>query len=311
MPNTDPPVIEPAVFKERIQRASQKSLVDFGLYYGITSRNLQDLSAVRPAAFKAYLNGALGPVELSDIQVVLERGARLAVHAEERGEEEQTIQQVASLAGRIERTVHLCHLSAAGSLGSLSPFTTAEATPHHLLLDQRSLVTLGGIAKTDPPLRSRGDREALWRAFVEGRIPILASDHAPHTLSEKEGSLGRVPSGVPGLETMLKLLLTQVHRGLLSLPRLVEAASEAPARLFGIQGKGSLRPGMDADLLVLDLEKRGVVRPEEFHSKARYSPFQGWETRGDLRLAFLRGELAVEEGEILLKEGAGRRVAVR
>jgi dihydroorotase len=309
MPNTDPPVTDPRTYQERMERASQRSLVDFDLYYGYTSQNREDLHQVRPIACKAYLNGALGQLGVPDLKPVLEGETRLAVHAEEG--EGGRLQEVAALAEEREKTVHLCHLSAVDSLRHLNPFTTSEVTPHHLLLDETARETFGGISKTDPPVRSRKDREALWRALRNGRIPIIASDHAPHALVEKERGWEEAPPGIPGLDTMLRLLLTQVHRGLLSLPRLVEATSEAPARLFGIEGKGSLRTGMDADLLVLDLGKERVVKPEEFRSKARYSPFEGWTTRGDLRLAFLRGELAVQEGEILLREGAGRRVRTR
>ncbi|MFQ6105643.1 MAG: dihydroorotase family protein, partial [Candidatus Hydrothermarchaeaceae archaeon] len=164
---------------------------------------------------------------------------------------------------------------------------------------------LKGIAKTSPPLRTRRDRDALWRAIKSGRVNVISSDHAPHRLSEK--MCDDAPPGVPGIEIMLRLLLTQVDRGILTMHTLVRLLCEAPSDILGIE-KGYIQPGRDADILLVDLAKERKVKPDEFYSKAKYSPFEGTKTTGDVDKVILRGEITFENGEVTVKRGYGRRV---
>ncbi|MEK6977070.1 MAG: dihydroorotase family protein [Candidatus Hydrothermarchaeota archaeon] len=330
MPNSRPPVTDAATYRRRLAVAGAKSLVDFGLNYGITPESLEELDRVAPVAGKVYMDGALGAVSDVVLADSMRRCRRLAVHAEDQGvieenlrrlgmgsfsdharirapeAEREAVRRLSGLASSLERRVHICHVSSAATMRYMNEYVTCEVTPHHLLLTAQELERLGGIAKTNPPLRGKEDLAVLWEALIAGRIDIIASDHAPHAAGEKRGPPGDVPSGVPNLEVMLRLLLTQVKAGRMSLNTLVEKACENPARLFGIMGKGAVRPGMDADLLVLDMKAGGTIKAEEFVSKARYSPFQGWKTTGGVDKVFLRGRLAYDRGDILVEEGYGR-----
>lgn len=306
MPNTKPPVTDARTFDRRIKLASRKSLADFGINFGITEENFEEASKVHPAMYKIYMDGTLGEVSDSTLTSAIQGFDSIAIHAElAGGSEEAAVKKVAKLAARLKRRVHICHISSEESLGYINDYTTCEATPHHLLLTERDAEKLKGIAKTSPPLRTRRDRDALWRAIKSGRVNVISSDHAPHRLSEK--MCDDAPPGVPGIEIMLRLLLTQVDRGILTMHTLVRLLCEAPSDILGIE-KGYIQPGRDADILLVDLAKERKVKPDEFYSKAKYSPFEGAKTTGDVDKVILRGEITFENGEVTVKRGYGRRV---
>jgi len=189
--------------------------------------------------------------------------------------------------------------------GSMSK-ATCEVTPHHLLLDARGNAALGTLGKMNPPLRKREEREALWMAFKEGRIEVLASDHAPHLEYEKDTSFQEAPAGVPGTQTMLPLMMLFVKQGRLELPRLVEAACGNPALIYGLDA-GRVAVGMPAHLSVFDLHDVIVIRGKKLSSKCAWSPFEGKEAVFP-RAVFLRGEQIVEDGEPVVSPGHGKFV---
>jgi dihydroorotase len=189
----------------------------------------------------------------------------------------------------------------------LNEYTTCEVTPHHLFLNQKHLVQLEGFAKTNPPLRSEKENKALLVALRDGKIDIVASDHAPHTTSEKEAGPDEAPPGIPNLEVTLRLLLTLVNKGVITLNRLVEVGCLNPARAFGLK-KGIIEEGADADLVVLNLKEKGRIEGDEFYSKAKYTPFEGWRVIGDIEKVILRGEVVYEDGDVVAKPGYGRLV---
>jgi dihydroorotase len=179
-------------------------------------------------------------------------------------------------------------------------------TPHHLLLSAARLNTVQALALVDPPLRSDRAKRGLWRDFLTGRVDIVASDHAPHSLQEKRrANVWDVPSGFPGLETTLPLLLTQVHQGRLSLGRVIDVLARNPARIFRLNRKGAIAKGFDADLTVVDLAEESVIDASTFHSKAKYSPFEGQKVVGRPIQVFLGGQLVMNDGEIVSKSGSG------
>lgn len=175
-----------------------------------------------------------------------------------------------------------------------------EVTPHHLFLDASYLERWGNLAKTNPPLRD--DEHRLGIAELAG-IDIIASDHAPHTLEEKSQDVWNAPPGVPGLETALPLLLTLVNRGKLTLYDLKRLLCENPARIFNIPNKGFIKEGMDADLVVVDLDREEMIDPGKFQSKAKYSPFKGFKVKGMPVMTMVRGNLVMNEGEVLDNQG--------
>lgn len=158
----------------------------------------------------------------------------------------------------------------------------------------------------DPPAREQRDIDELWMSLREDAVDVLASDHAPHTVEEKtEKSIWRVKTGIPGLETMLPLLLTQVNNGRLDFPTLIRMTSETPSRMFGLRCRGGLKEGNYADLVVVDLKREYEIDSSRFHSKAKYSPFDGWKVKGKPIKTFVNGHLVMDDGEILAKPGSG------
>lgn len=214
---------------------------------------------------------------------------------------------------KINTRVHFCHISARESIEILEqmknklPFTV-EVTPHHLLLTADDLKCMKGFAKTNPPLRSKQDQEALWKGIRSGLITTIASDHAPHSKEEKESeNIWKVPSGIPGLETMLMLMLTMVNKKRLKLMKLVQLTSENPARIFGLYPrKGSLKKGSDADLVIVDLKKKTKIKSDKFYSKSKLTPFEGWIVQGVPVMTFVRGQLVMEDGTVYGQRGYGK-----
>jgi dihydroorotase-like cyclic amidohydrolase len=157
-----------------------------------------------------------------------------------------------------------------------------------------------------PPLRSSNNIEALWKGISNGWVDVLGSDHAPHAMREKSASsIWDVKVGVPGLETTLPLMLTMVRKNRLSLLRVVQLLSEKPAEIFNLRDRGRLEPGRRADLTVIDFNQKFKIDASKFHSKAKYSPFDGWEVQGRPVKTFVNGRLIMDEQEIVAKAGSG------
>ncbi|MCZ7658144.1 MAG: dihydroorotase family protein [Xanthobacteraceae bacterium] len=180
---------------------------------------------------------------------------------------------------------------------------TSEVTPHNLWLTNETLLSLGPVAKVVPPLRSREDVEAMRRALAVRQIDIVATDHAPHTREEKaagEADLGKAPGGFPGVQTLLPLLLKLVGDGVIGYPDLVRVACELPAEIFRLSDrKGSLRPGMDADVVLVDPETPMQIRNADQLSRAGQTPFDGWTCPATPVLTLLRGDIIAEQGRIV------------
>ncbi len=331
MPNTDPPTITPDALKEKTVTAASKSVVDFGLFAGVQPGVDIEGLAAGAVGFKLYMAGtmgdllvpSLGSVE-AELRAIAASGKVLAAHAEDeclrrkdpesgledhlrnRGNDCETsaVRKLREL--RIEglRT-HVCHVSAMDTLPLLSNGgrMTTEVTPHHLLLDKDS--KLGAFAKVNPPLRKREDRQALFKALKEGRFDTMASDHAPHTVEEKEEDFDYAPCGMPGVETMVPIMLQLVRERHLALSSLVSRLCERPGELFGIP-KGRIGRGYDADLMVVDLTVSTDIKADRLHSKCAWTPYDGLSAIFP-KVVFLRGEVMTEDGS-LVGERAGRDV---
>lgn len=335
MPNSNPPVIDSKTFKLRAQEANRKSLADFGINFGVTSDNSKEIGEISPTACKVYMDGALGQIDDATIENTIKTCKIAAFHAEDantikrnRGyikdgdflahcqireprAEEIAVKKVANIAQKLEKRVHICHISCRKALPHLNNFTTSEVTPHHLLLTDTDLKEKKGIAKTNPPLRSHLDLRSLWGALRNGRINIIASDHAPHSEQEKEAGALEAPPGIPNLDVMSRLFLSLVNKGTLTPPDMVRLMCTNPARIFGIEQKGEIAVGKDADILILDMDEKGKIDPSEFYSKAKYSPFEGWKTKGSVDTVILRGEVAYVDGDFNIKKGFGKMIGGR
>jgi dihydroorotase len=237
--------------------------------------------------------------------------AFLAAHTE--AVEVVAIRRILSVVKQTNAHVHFCHVSTESGLklvcdakNSAMP-VTCETTPHHLFLSTDDLKKIGAQAITMPPVREKHHIDALWHGIKDHCIDTLGSDHAPHALDEKTvKSVWEVKVGIPGLETTLPLLLTEVNRGRLSVADVVRLMSLKPAEIFNLKGRGYLKEGNRADLVVVDLKKNHKIDSSMFKSKAKYSPFNGRQVQGKPVKTYVEGVLVMDEGEIVAHAGSGK-----
>ncbi len=335
MPNNKPPTSTPQAFLKKRKIGEKKSLVDFGLHAGVKDpHDIGALSELRPVSFKIFMD-LTDPTFLKEASVNLKRvdpelplslhpedpttvrqstmnmkkgGCESILYAQARPPlaEEIAVADAIALCQEMKQKIHLCHLSTKNSFKMAKNAQkdglplSFEVTPHHLFLDASYLERCGNMAKTNPPLRDGKDKLGISEL---AEIDIIATDHAPHTLHEKNQDIWNAPPGVPGLETTLPLLLTLINQGKLTLNNLKRLLCENPAIIFNIPHKGFIKEGMDADLVVVDLGKEGVIDPSKFHSKAKYSPFEGFKVKGMPVMTMVRGKVVMEEGEVLENQG--------
>ena len=236
--------------------------------------------------------------------------AFLRAHSEK--VEVKAIKRITKIAKQASIHIHFCHVSTENGLKTIidgkksgMPIT-CEVTPHHLLLSADDFKRIGTLALTMPPIREKPHCAVLWNGIKNGWVDVLGSDHAPHTLQEKKLEIvWSVKVGVPNLETTIPLLLTQVKKGRLSIGDVVRLMAEKPAEIFNLKGRGSLKEGNCADITVVDLRRKFRVDASKFHSKAKYSPFDGWLVQGKPVKTFVNGRLIMDEGEIVANAGSG------
>jgi dihydroorotase len=236
--------------------------------------------------------------------------AFLRAHPEEA--EVTAIERVLDASAGTKAQIHFCHVSTSKGLAlaveakKTKRNITCEVTPNHLLLSKLDYDRRGTLLAMLPPLRSSTDMDALWKGVADGSVDVLASDHAPHTWEEKLApSIWDVKVGVPGLETTLPLMLTMVKKGRLTIDRLVRLLAEKPAEIFNLTGRGRLQQGAKADFVTADLKAKLTIDASKFRSKAKFSPFDGWEVQGKPIKTFINGHLVMDEGEIVVKPGNG------
>jgi len=329
-PNTSPRTLDARTFAEKLDIASHRSRVDFCLNGG--PGNIDELAAAGAAAIGEIFSYEHSDEQLQKILVEAETAGMLAsLHAEDgliikektapllsrhdpevysqarpAAAEAVAIEKCLSWASRL----HICHLSSAQGLERVAKAkrdgrkVTSEVTAHHLLLNIKDYKKQGSYLKMNPPLRSQADNDALWQGLRCGTIDILASDHAPHLPEEKKADIWEAPAGVPGVETMLPLMLMAVKRNLIGLDRLVDAVACRPARIFGLVGKGSIETGKDADLVIVDPKSISQINADRLHSRADWTPFQGRDAIFP-QMTLVRGNV-VYDGDVSVSPGYGR-----
>ena len=338
-PNTIPPTIDAESFKKK-QKEAKKSIIDYGINAGVTSnleylKELWELGAIAfGEIFLAESTASLN-VNYRILKEALEVIGRLdavaCIHAEDEEtrkkfvhmlkgnlapesysksrpplSEKIAVEKAIKLAG--ETKLHFCHISAHESLEAIrkakteNKNITCEVAPHHLFLSTKDWKRLGTLGKMNPPLRDFYSKQCLWKGLDDGVIDVIASDHAPHLEPEKMTDIWTAPAGVPGVETLMPLMLMAVKRNLITLKRVIEVTSQNPARIFGIR-KGALAAGYDADLIIVGEARE--IRKEKLHSKAGWTPYTGM--KGIFpKMTISRGEVIVEDGDIIAKKGRGR-----
>ena len=328
-PNTDPRTLDVRSFELKLDIASNRSIVDFCLNGG--PGRIEELVKAGVSAI-----GEIFTYEHSDedLQRILDESkkarALATVHAEDglivaksterlRQSHEPEIYSLARPAAAeavaIEKILawsdrlHICHLSTLqglkliGEAKGTGKNVSCEVTPHHLFFNQKNYHEQGSFLKMNPPLRRQEDNDALWAGLRAGIIDILASDHAPHLPEEKRDDIWEAPPGVPGVETMLPLLLFAVKRNMLTLDRMVDGLAAKPAQIFGLASKGNIETGKDADLVIVDTKKVARINADRLHSRAEWTPFEGKEAIFP-EMTILRGEV-IFDGEIATKPGFG------
>lgn len=328
MPNNDPPTIDEETLSEKRKVVAEETLVNYGFFVGATDENAEIVGKIKGmAGVKAYLGSSTGNLFLHAkiyFEKLLENTEKIvAVHAESElvmlelaseyeGKDDpsvhslirspesayESVKDTLHLAKKYGKKIHLCHVSTEKELEAVRKFkdenVSVEVTPHHLFLTTLDYEKLGNLIKVNPPVREPADQVVLWQGIKDGTVNIVATDHAPHTLAEKKKNYKDVPSGVPGVQTMLPLLLNAVNEGKLSLEKVVELTSYNPSKIFGIKNKGMIEKGMDADLTVVDMDLEEEVDKEFLFSKCGWSPFEGRVLKGWPVLTFVNGEKMYE-----------------
>ena len=206
--------------------------------------------------------------------------------------------------------LHICHLSTGQGLELVRAARnkgkkiSSEVTPHHLFFNVKDYRNQGCYLKMNPPLRMQADNDALWAGLRDGSIDILASDHAPHLPEEKREDIWDAPPGVPGVETLLPLMLFAVKRNMLTLERLVDAIATKPAEIFGLPAKGEIEIGKDADLVIVDPKAVSKINVDRLHSRAEWTPYDGFDAIFP-KTTLVRG-VVVFDGELAVHPGFGR-----
>jgi dihydroorotase len=307
-------------------------LVNYGFFIGATKNNLAELNQAYPVCGIKIFMGSMHGDLLMDDAMVLEQifatGDRLiAVHAEDQARIAQRRQEFAgitdpaihsviqdnqaalnatqlalALSKKYQRRLHILHLSTAEEAELLRQdkpaWVTAEVTPQHLVLNQAAYATLGTLVQMNPPIRSQHDNEVLWQALRDGVIDFIATDHAPHRLEEKAQTYPHTPSGMPGVETSLAMLLTQAKAGQCSVVQVVNWMSTAVAKGYKIPNKGLIQVGYDADLVLVDLDHYKPVLRQEVVSKCGWNPFEGWSLTGWPVYTIVNGQVVYDRGTI-------------
>ena len=336
MPNTKPPTISAAELADKCRRAKERAWVDIAFYVGAAPENVETLGELERlpgcAGVKMFMGSSTGSLLVQDdatiAQVLANGQRRIAVHAEDEPrlrarfaivqggadpaahaewrDAETAInatRRLLDLARGVRRRVHVLHITTAEEMELLAAnrdIATVEVTPQHLTLAAPGCYEeLGTFAQMNPPIRDAHHRDALWRAVADGVVDCVGSDHAPHTRDEKKRPYPESPSGMPGVQTLVPVMLDHVAKGRLSLERFVDLTSTGPARVFGVAGRGRIARGYRADLTVVDLKARRMITHLWIASRSGWTPFDGMTVTGWPLATVVGGRVVMREGELI------------
>ncbi|WP_407376041.1 dihydroorotase [Methanobrevibacter sp.] len=331
MPNTLPKTNTYKALKEKMELANKKSVVNFELQAGHNSlEEMEKMVELNPISFKVFMDlesdESLEEIfsNLGTLKNKTNYNGLVAVHCEKRSivenetaklkekdkneaidysyarpatSEDESVKQAIELAGKNDLRLHICHLSSSKSLSlakdaSKTQPVSWEFTPHHLLLDNSAFNTYGTFIKTNPPLREK--QQSITIGDLD-ETSIIGTDHAPHTLEDKTKGVWASSPGIPNLETVVPLLLTEVNKGNLDFKLIPKILSSNAAKVYGMKNKGEIAIGKDADFTVIDLKQEGKFNIEEFETKAEYSPFDGWSYIGMPVMTIVNGKTVMNK----------------
>ncbi|MEJ5023806.1 dihydroorotase [Brucella anthropi] len=334
MPNTKPLTTSAETLEDKIRRGRHRMHCDFAFWVGGTRDNANDVAELErlpgAAGIKVFMGSSTGDLLVEDddgVRSILKNTRRRAAfHSEDefRLKEREGLRvqgdpsshpvwrdEVAALQCterlvRIARDtgarIHVLHISTAEEIDFLKDHkdvATCEATPHHLTLSADDYKTLGNLIQMNPPVRDKRHRDGVWKGIDQGIVDVLGSDHAPHTLEEKQKPYPASPSGMTGVQTLVPIMLDHINAGRLTLERFVDLSSHGPNRIFGLARKGRIAVGYDADLTIVDMKRRETITHEQAGSKAGWTPYHGKTVTGWPIGTFVRGIKVMWEAEIV------------
>ena len=335
MPNTNPSTTTAEAIADKLRRAQGRAWTDHAFFVGAAAENIDTLAELERlpgvCGVKIFMGSSTGSLLVEDddtLRAVLSAGRRrVAVHAEDEprlrerkalldeaaGAGQHCYLRDAETAGRATtrilrlaretgRRIHVLHVTTADEVPLLAAhkdLVTCEVTPQHLTLSAPDCYErLGSHAQMNPPIREGVHTTGLWRGVTEGVFDVIGSDHAPHTLEEKAKAYPGSPSGMPGVQTLLPLMLNHVHNGRMSLARLVDMVCTGPSRIFNIAGKGRIALGYDGDFTLVDLHAQRTIEKGWLASKCGWSPFEGMTVTGWPMATVIRGAVVMRDGEL-------------
>ncbi|HAG46179.1 MAG TPA: dihydroorotase [Gammaproteobacteria bacterium] len=336
MPNCNPPTIDQTQMDWKLKRASETCVANFGFFVGATKSNLESLNNVHPACgIKIFMGSSTGSLLVDDdtsLDKIFSHGQRLiAVHAEDEYRIKQRTSTLLSdnnttydysihsqvrdsetaciatrraleLSERYGRRLHILHLSTGEEVELLRQNkpsqVTCEVIPNHLFLSTEDYKTQGARVVMNPPIREPANADQLWQGLHDGVIDIIATDHAPHTLAEKSVNYPATPSGMPGVETSLPLMLTAMTEGRCTLADILNWMCRGPAQLYGIPNKGQIAEGFDADLTLVDMQTARLLQDEDVVSRAGWSAYRGRRLTGWPLVTVVGGRVVYADGAI-------------
>jgi dihydroorotase len=334
MPNTNPLTTSEAALADKVRRGRHRMHCDFAFWVGGTRDNAGDVGELErlpgAAGIKVFMGSSTGDLLVEDddgvAAILRNTRRRAAVHSEDeyRLRERANLrvpgdasshpvwrdataalictQRLVAIARAARARIHVLHISTAEEIMFLEnhkDVASCEATPHHLTLSADDYARLGTLLQMNPPVRDVHHREGIWAGIAQGVVDVLGSDHAPHTLEEKAKPYPLSPSGMPGVQTLVPVMLDHVNAGRLTIERFVDLTSHGPQRLFGIARKGRMAAGWDADFTVVDLRCRQAISNVQAGSRAGWTPYDGMEVTGWPVGTIVRGVRVMWDGEIV------------
>jgi dihydroorotase len=335
MPNTNPNTTDPDTLADKLARARDRMWTDHAFYVGGTHANADHLNELERlpgcCGVKVFMGASTGDLLIADddgVRQVLSNVRRRATfhsedeyrlaerrglartgdwtsHPEVRDAQSaiQSTERLVRLARETGARIHVLHVSTAEEIAFLAghrDVATVEVTPQHLTLDgDEAYVRIKALAQMNPPIRNRPHIDGLWRGIQQGVVDVLGSDHAPHTLEEKARPYPASPSGMPGVQTLVPVMLTHVAEGRMTLERFIDLTSAGAQRVFGTAGKGRMAEGYDADLTLVDLKARRTITHDQQASRCGWTPFDGFEAVGWPMATIVRGRVVMQDGELI------------
>ena len=335
MPNTNPPTSNKKEFQRKLDLAKNRMYCNYAFYFGATADNADDLADLKNLEgccgiklFAGSSTGNLLVAKETDIEKVFKNSSKVvAVHSED--EEILNInkklikngdvhshpiwrsvecamsstRRIVRIAEKYNKKAHVLHITTKEEIDFLSQHKgniTFEITPQHLTIYAPDCYNkLGTYAQMNPPIRDKSHYDRLWYAVKNNLNDTIGSDHAPHLKINKDKKYPNSPSGMPGVQTLMPVMLNHINDGKLSLNQLIKLVCENPVKIFGIQNKGFIKEGYDADFTIVDMNKKIIIKNENIESKCRWSPFNEFEFKGTPVATIIAGKIKMKEGKIL------------